>query len=280
MAVAHKTIFETFREYSLDDWKDVLLKSAKKSTIMGCDFPRYTHRPILGSATLESGLNEAGNLYRLGEKYIDSIDKEGGRYLDFGCGVGRIFRLFMKDFKAENMHGIDPLEEFIQICERDFPAEYQFSKIGMRPPTQIASQSIDLITAYSVFSHFSCIQATRWLAEFRRITRPGAILLLTTYGRGHIEYIDKSRMEDLPPGHQKQKKNIEISGGKEEVYRMFDLGEMMFFLGGATYGQYDYGHAYLDEKFIRRVWGRYFDVVEIVDDYSKLEQILVVLRRN
>lgn len=278
--MTHKTIFETFREHSLDDWKKVLLKSAKTPAIQGCDFPRYTHRPILGSATLKSGLDEAGNLYRLGKKYIDSINKEEGRYLDFGCGVGRIFRLFMKDFKAENMHGIDPLEEFVHICENDFPAEYQFSKIGMRPPTQIAGESIDLITAYSVFSHFSCIQATRWLEEFRRITRPGAILLLTTYGRGHIEYIDNSKMEDLPRGHQKQKENIEISGGKEEVYRMFDLDEMMFFLGGATYGQYDCGHTYLGENFKRRVWGKYFDVVEVIDDYSSLEQILVVLRRT
>jgi SAM-dependent methyltransferase len=278
--MANINISGTFRDYSLDDWLKVLLESKDKSTIKGCTFPKYSHRAMLGSATLESGLEEAGNFYRLGEKYINSLEKENSRYLDFGCGVGRIFRLFMKDFKAENMHGIDPSEEYIQICRNDFPDPFRFSHINLRPPTEIASNSVDLITAYSVFSHFSCIQATRWLEEFQRITRPGAILLLTTYGKGHIEYIDGSEIGKLSPGHQAQKKHINLIGGKDEIYRMFDLGEMIFFFGGGTFGQYDYGHAYLGEKFIHRVWGQYFKIEDIIDDYSQLEQIYVILRKK
>ncbi|MFD1883681.1 hypothetical protein [Paracoccus pacificus] len=130
-----------------------------------------------------------------------------------------------------------------------------------------------------VFSHFSAIQATRWLDEFHRIARPGATLILTTYGRGHMSYLFGADPENLPAGHRAQRQMITECGGPSEITRMFELGEMMYFSVGNAFGAYDYGHAYVGEEFVRRIWGRKFDVVEVVDDYQKLEQMAVVLRK-
>lgn len=136
-----------------------------------------------------------------------------------------------------------------------------------------------MITAYSVFSHFSAMQATRWLDEFDRILRPGGTLILTTYGRGHLDYVCDTPFEDLPPNKKAQRKDIDEAGGKSEFLRMFGLGEMLYYAKNPLFGLHDYGHAYVGEEFVKRIWAKHFEVVEIVDDYQRLEQMVVVLRK-
>ena len=177
------------------------------------------------------------------------------------------------------MTGADVTEEFIDFCKEDFASEFNFAHIPMRPKTQIPSNSIDVITAYSVFSHFSAIQATRWLDEFDRICRSGATLILTTYGRGHLDYVADTDPSELPPNKITQQKDINDAGGKSEFIRMFELGEMLFYARNPAFGFYDYGHAYVGEEFVRRIWGKNFEIVEVGDDYDKLEQMAVVLRK-
>jgi SAM-dependent methyltransferase len=229
---------------------------------------------------LKEGINEAFKLYVIARSHLDRCVGPDKVYLDFGCGVGRIFKTFMRDYTPENMIGLDATEEFIEICRNDFGAPYRFLRINTRPPCPLPDDSVDVITAYSVFSHFSAVQATRWLDEFNRIVRPGGTLILTTYGRGHLNYVCDTPVDKLPPNKKTQLKDIEEAGGKSEFLRMFGLGEMLFYTRNPVFGLHDYGHAYVGEEFVRRIWGHYFDVVEIVDDYERLEQMVVVMRKR
>lgn len=211
--------------------------------------------------------------------HIERNVGEEKTYLDFGCGVGRILGTFMCNFPARNMHGADVTEEFVSICRNDFGDMFRFHHIDPRPQASFAPESVDVITAYSVFSHFSAIQATRWLDEFNRIAKPGAIIALTTYGRGHIDFIYDSPPDRVPPNKANHLVPLNEMGGKGEVLRMFELGEMLYVPKGQIFGRYDYGDAFMGEEFVRRIWGRQFEILEVVDDFDRMEQMAVVMRK-
>lgn len=275
--IENTSLNDIYSARSIDDWQRAMLDAAETADPT---FPRFTHLARLGSLNLKEGINEAFKLYRIARPHLDGCIGPGKTYLDFGCGVGRILKTFMRDFSPDSMIGLDVTEEFIEICKKDFGPGFRFFHIGTRPPCPLSDQSVDVITAYSVFSHFSAIQATRWLDEFNRILRPGGTLILTTYGRGHLDYVCNTPFDQLPPNKKAQLKDIEDAGGKSEFLRMFELGEMLFYTRNPTFGLHDYGHAYVGEEFVRRIWGRHFEVLEVIDDYQRLEQMAVVLRKR
>ncbi len=262
-----------------EEWKELVLRSISESNLNGAEFPKYTHKQFLGSKDAATGVCEAYNLYKLCKPFLAELLRQREcSYLDFGCGAGRIFRMFVRNFDQAQAIGVDCVPDLVEICRRDFK-DYHFEVIPDRPPISLPTGSLDVITAYSVFSHFSAIQNTRWIDEFARLMRPGGLAFLTTYSRGHLKYLETSH--ELPKNHVTQKERIIDVGGFREVERILDLGEMMYYIGVAgNYRVYDYGWAYLGREFVERAWGRDFEVVDFIDDYSRLEQALVVLRRR
>jgi SAM-dependent methyltransferase len=267
-----------FKDLPDEDWKQLVIRSIKEEVIDGVRFPKYTHLARLGSRSAESGVEEAFRLYQLCQPFLSELlnNRKDCSYMDFGCGAGRIFRMFLKNFDRSRAIGVDCNEELIKICQADFDG-FRFETIPERPPIKLPSSSIDVITAYSVFSHFSAIQNTRWVDEFARLLRPGGLAFLTTYGRGHLEYLQSTPEETLPAGHLAQKRTIEGVGGFSEIERMFQIGEMMYFL---TNKSYDYGWAFVGPEYARRAFGRHFELLDFLDDYQKLEQAVMVLRKK
>lgn len=269
-------LFNRYRNASIDTWRNAMLDAVQPYDTR---FPKFSHIAKLGSANLRDGIIEAFKLYKIARPHMDGCVGDDKAYLDFGCGVGRILRCFMRDFPAANMTGADVTAEFIDICRDNFGDRFNFLNIAPRPPIDMPDNSVDVITAYSVFSHFSAVQATRWLDEFYRIARPGAIVALTTYSRAHINFIYDAPPDTVPPNKAAQKEELNEYGGRSEAFRMFGLGEMIYFQKGAAFGKHDYGNAYVGEEFVRRVWGRQFEILEIKDEYKELEQMAVIMRK-
>jgi SAM-dependent methyltransferase len=100
--------------------------------------------------------------------------------LDFGCGCGRVLRHFA-DLPAGRLHGCDYDAAAIAWMERHAP----FARValnGLRPPLPYASGAFDLVYALSVFTHLPVDLQRAWMAELRRVLRPGGVLVLTTMG--------------------------------------------------------------------------------------------------
>ncbi|MBJ7968179.1 class I SAM-dependent methyltransferase, partial [Bacillus cereus] len=58
-----------------------------------------------------------------------------------------------------------------------------------QPPVEfIRDNSLDIIFAYSVFSHLSEETAENWIKEFSRILRPGGIFIATTQARYFLDF--------------------------------------------------------------------------------------------
>jgi SAM-dependent methyltransferase len=272
------TNLHLFADKTIEEWKSLVVQSLEQSHVEGCHFPNYTHIARLGSADALTGIDEAFRFYELCAPFLAQLlASRSCSYMDFGCGVGRIFRVFSKDYPQGQTIGVDCTSDLIKTCAEDF-RDYNFEVIPERPPTSLKSGSIDVITAYSVFSHFSCGQNVRWINEFSRLVKSGGLVFLTTYGEGHLNYLRNADISKLSPGHLRQRQNIEEVWGFSEACNLLTMGEMLFLPGGGHgFKAYDYGHAYLSHGYIERMIARDFRLLSFIDDYDNLDQALIVL---
>lgn len=100
--------------------------------------------------------------------------------LDFGCGCGRVMRRWA-DVSGPTFFGSDYNPRLIDWCRAHLPFAH-FEVNGLAPPLPLADDQFDLVYALSVFTHLTEPLAQEWLAELRRVIKPGGLLLLTTRG--------------------------------------------------------------------------------------------------
>jgi len=100
--------------------------------------------------------------------------------LDFGCGCGRIARWF-SDLPRPQINGCDYNSELVEWCDTNL-GFMQARKTELRPPLPYQNDSFDFLYACSVFTHLPVELAGRWMAEFRRVIKPGGLIWFTVHG--------------------------------------------------------------------------------------------------
>jgi len=96
--------------------------------------------------------------------------------------------------------GIDIDANAISWCRGNLKfANFNLSK--ETPPIDYAENTFDLIYVISVFTHLDEDYQFNWLAELRRIAKPGAIVVLTVNGskNGQGFFFERSYEEGLFP---------------------------------------------------------------------------------
>jgi SAM-dependent methyltransferase len=126
---------------------------------------------------LERGLAAVGRSF---------VDFE--RLLDFGCGPGRIMRWLGPLADELELHGVDIDADAIEWAERHIPYA-RFAVAPHEPPMPYPAGHFDLVINHSVFTHLDGSMQDLWLAELRRVTRPGAMVLLTVHGTRHVQTV-------------------------------------------------------------------------------------------
>lgn len=122
-----------------------------------------------GAETIRAAAAEAG------------VELDGlGSILDFGCGCGRIARHWAR-LTGPELHGCDYNRELVDWCAASLPF-MQARVNALEPPSPYPDDSFDLVYAISVLTHLTLPVAHDWIADFRRILRPGGLLLVTTHG--------------------------------------------------------------------------------------------------
>jgi SAM-dependent methyltransferase len=172
-----------------------------------------------GSATAPDGLplppsrlrllvdgrsSDADRFLSVGAQMADSIAAaaaqagrpvgEMGAILDFGCGSGRVARHWAA-LEGPEVHGCDYNQELVAWCGDSLPFLYA-TRNELEPPTPYVAGSFDLVYALSVFSHLSEPIGEAWIAELRRILRPGGLLVVSVLGEA-----DRDRLA----GEQRQR---------------------------------------------------------------------------
>ena len=180
--------------------------------------------------------------------------------LDFGCGCGRILPFLCEMLPGARMQGTDIDQESIAWCREAFPG-LAFTANPMQPPPDFRDGQFDFVLAISVFSHLPEDLQNAWLDELRRITRPGAILILTVHGM-------ELAQNDL------------TQAAEQELMRE----GICFLVRSKSFLKEDglpdnYQITYHTRDYIASHWSEYFEVLDYIPGGIAGNQDAVVLRR-
>lgn len=158
-----------------------------------------------------------------------------GRWLDFGCGSGRIAR-HIASIEHIALTGIDVDRRAIVWCAEHLRGDYRV--IDANPPLPFAAGAFDVVYAVSVFTHLDEGPQRVWLAELHRILRPGGALVASTH----------------PPELVYNRPDLDRSGHEQLANNGFA------FIRGAS--GFNDDSAFHRADYVERVWGQYFRIVE------------------
>jgi len=116
------------------------------------------------------------------DRYMTRLDQLSGlptkdQALDFGCGVGRLSRALSRYFNK--VVGIDISSSMIdkaRTMNQQFP-QCHFYKMGLEEMSQLPAQSFDFILSLLVLQHMPQRFAYRYIQEFLRLAKPGAVII-------------------------------------------------------------------------------------------------------
>lgn len=138
---------------------------------------------VTGTARPEEFLSQS----RQAAETIQSAVRRAGRelgelntVLDFGCGCGRIMRRWA-GIRGPAFYGSDYNPRLINWCRQNLPFA-QFEVNGLEPPLAFSDDQFDFVYALSVFTHLTEPLQHAWMAELRRVIKPGGLLLFSTRG--------------------------------------------------------------------------------------------------
>lgn len=120
--------------------------------------------------------------------------------LDWGCGCGRIMRWLDGLAGNASLYGVDIDERSIAWCRDHLPFA-TFSMCQPQPPLEFDDNTFDLVFNHSVLTHLDERLQDAWLAELRRVIRPGGIALLSVHGEFAFSVTeDAERKSGMDPG--------------------------------------------------------------------------------
>jgi SAM-dependent methyltransferase len=138
---------------------------------------------------LRSGKEGAELIRRTVANHVGSGIESLGALLDFGCGCGRVARYWAR-LDGPDVFGCDYNPELVAWCRENLPF-MQADVNGLSPPLPHPAERFDLVYAISVFTHLSERMQHEWMAEMRRVLRPGGLLFFTTHGDRYAEALTK-----------------------------------------------------------------------------------------
>lgn len=116
------------------------------------------------------------------------------RILDFGCGCSRTLIWMEHIGKDSELFGSDIDDRMIQWGKDNVPWA-TFSVNQPLPPLDFPDGHFDLIYASSVFTHIDENYQDQWLAELKRATNPGGLLILSVHGEYVLDPFEKAEKE-------------------------------------------------------------------------------------
>ncbi len=200
------------------------------------------------------------------------------RVLDFGCGWGRLLRVFLRDFHTRNLHGTDVDAEVIELARQLLP-QVEFSVNDRLSPLAYEDESFDLVVVNSVFSHLAEANFNFWLAELTRLLRPRGVLVFTSWGRGLLD-MAKSVFETGQREFPWQRNILNGFRSFDELAGRFASGSFVFAPTGG--GQYlpgsDFGIAMVPRAYFERNSGGLV-LRDFIDDPQQFSQSIFFAER-
>lgn len=192
--------------------------------------------------------------------------------LDFGCGVGRLARMF-KGLKGKYT-GVDIDGRLVEWIGKGL--DYVDAHLSTpRQPLPFADGSFDCVVSLSVFTHMNEEDQDFYLKELKRVTAPGATLLLTVHGpRALGRALTEKFIFNLVwcPRNALEKAAETLAGGAAFQFIRQE--------GHLSTDEYDYGITFMNHEYLAEHWARYFSLIDLRQGAIHDFQDIVVLRRE
>lgn len=192
-------------------------------------------------------------------------------YLDFGCASGRVLRHFCAQSDVQHIWGSDINGRHIKWLNNFLPQKLKIIHNHAIPNLQIADNSIDVISAFSVFTHIDIFE-TAWLAELYRILRPGGMVYLTVQNEASWKFIQTAKDDQSMRVHMRN-----VVPNFDEVIKQ-DLPDARLDFRHSTVGPYR-ALVFHSDAYLHRTWGRYFEIAEIIPRHHGYHQSVLIGRK-
>lgn len=187
-------------------------------------------------------------------------------YLDIGCATGRVVRTFDAQGGIKT-YACDINRRHVDWIAANLPRRISVFQNHSIPTLPLPDSCLDLVTAFSVFTHIEAFDTT-WLTELRRVLKPGGIAWLTIHGDRTWREVNPDwplwAPLDAHPEYQKDRNSPTIPRPRT-VYRW------------RTDRSYS-ANVFYSYDYINTVWGRLMDVVEVRPALPPFQDV-VILRK-
>ncbi len=220
-----------------------------------------------------SGLRDYKRMCQELEK-VGSPLKKGDRIFDFGAASGRVLRHFLAQHPEPlELACADVNENHVAWVAQHLP-QIEATQCHSIPSLPYEDNRFDLVSAFSVFTHMDEWETT-WLAELRRILKPGGYAWLTVQ--------TEQTWATLNPDHflfQHLYNNRHILKEGTVNAEMFAApmpkDKVVFtFSNNVVYNTCTFQSI----EYCRRVWGRYFEVVDFLPRGSDFQDVFLLRKR-
>ncbi|MEM8555320.1 MAG: class I SAM-dependent methyltransferase [Pseudomonadota bacterium] len=212
-----------------------------------------------------SGLRDASNVMFAAERLGVKVNS----FLDLGCASGRVIRHLAFQSPKVEVYGCDINRAHVDWVTQYLPTSIQAFHSHSIPSLPLGDNSLDVVTAFSVFTHIEAFE-TAWLLELRRVLRPGGIAWVTV----HTEKTWDD-MGDGWPLYGALKKHPKFLGmdatqpmpGERQVFR---------WRGDRSYS----ANVFYTVDYLKKNWGRFFEVAEFHRRRPVFQDVLVLRKRE
>lgn len=273
-----------FHDLTIEDWYNVIYTSVHEPVVDGVEMPRFPHgsiqRGYVGQADVEA-LHVACNFHSYTTKWAEALGHPltpASKVLDFGCGWGRVQRVFWHEVDAQNLNGVDVDFSAVAVC-RNLGVPGTFQTIAPDGTLPFPDASLDLVYAVSVFTHLSLKSADHWMAELHRAMKPGAVLSITVESR---EFLDRIPAMAAQKGSLRAELVGRFVDKQAELLADHDAGKFVFMPNG-TGGVRDsefYGDAVISETFFRERWGKLFSLRAYILAHNHVGQAIIIATKE
>jgi SAM-dependent methyltransferase len=184
----------------------------------------YAERALNVISNIDASLAAAG-------KTVDEIV----RWLDFGCGYGRVIRFLAERVPPDRIYASDVVKEGVDFCSSEFGVHPIYSQGDL---TTLRLRPFDFIYAISVITHLNERNSAAMLRVLGESLAPGGIALFTTHGQWSLE--------------NPETYGAEYEERSEEIRRAVEANGIAFlrypFVSGDDYGMTWHSREYIETK--------------------------------
>ena len=190
---------------------------------------------------------------------------EGKSILDFGCGYGRFARIMYYFTDPDNYYGLDPWDLSIELCRKaNLPGHLAVSEY-LPTSLPIGDIKVDLIFAFSVFTHLSLRATGLALRTLRNYISDAGLLVITIRP---IDYWSLGHVLELIPDAAGL-----VAAHKEHGFAFEPL------IRPAVDGDITYGHTSMSLEFVHDHFNQW-QVVQFDRSLDDPYQLVVFLKPN